>query len=165
MNRPAYLPSLLDRLQDDAPKQRSERPDAYAPDEHGMRRIIQRDLGLLFNAMNLLSAAEEERYPEVAASVVNYGVPQLSGTYVSEFSWEALEQRIRMAITCFEPRLIPDSVRLRPIKDADPGRHNRLMFEIDCLMQWLPYPLEFRVQSLYDLETNKVALDLAGSRG
>ncbi len=51
--RHAYLPSLLDRLQDDAPQQRSEPPEAYAPDERGMRRIIQRDLGLLLNTTNL----------------------------------------------------------------------------------------------------------------
>jgi len=164
-HRRAYLPSLLDRLLDDAPQQRSEPYEAYAPDERGMRRIIQRDLGLLLNTTNLHDEIDAERYPEVANSVVNYGIPPLSGSYMAEFSWESLEARVREAVTRFEPRLIPDTIRVRPVRDADPRRYNKMMFEIEALMLWSPYPLEFRIQSVFDLEMNKVSLQSGNTPG
>lgn len=163
-HRPAYLPSLLDRLQDHAPQQRSERPEAYAPDEEGMRRIILRDLSLLLNTTNLDDDIDLERYPQVAASVVNYGVPAMAGNYLSDHNWEAIERRIRMAIIHFEPRLIPESLSIRPRQDKDPRRYNKLMFEIAGLVKWSPYPLEFRIQSTFDLELNKVSLGESPSR-
>ncbi|MGO4763958.1 type VI secretion system baseplate subunit TssE [Cupriavidus sp. 2KB_3] len=163
--RHAYLPSLLDRLQDDAPQQRSEPPEAYAPDERGMRRIIQRDLGLLLNTTNLNEELDAGAYPEVANSVVNYGIPPLSGGFATEMTWERLEERVRTAIARFEPRLIPDTVRLRPLRDASARRYNKMMFEIEALMQWTPYPLEFRIQSVFDLELSKVSLQSGHTPG
>lgn len=158
-HRPAYLPSLLDRLQDHAPQQRSERPEAYAPDGEGMRRIIQRDLALLLNTTNLDDEFDTGRYPAVAGSVVNYGVPALSGAYVSDRNWGTIEKLIRAAITRFEPRLIAESLSVRQMLDKDATRYNQLMFEIRGLVHWSPYPLEFRIQSTYDLELNKVTLN------
>ncbi|TKC89373.1 type VI secretion system baseplate subunit TssE [Trinickia terrae] len=159
----AYLPSLLDRLMDDEPQRKSERPDAYAPDHEGMRRIVQRDLSLLLNTTNLDDEIDMSSYPAAAASAVNYGIPALSGSYLTDRNWESIEKLIRLAITRFEPRLIPESLRIRPINSKEPMRYNKLMFEIQGLMQWSPYPLEFRIQSLFDVEMNKVTLD-TGSR-
>lgn len=164
-HRPAYLPSLWDRLQDDVPSQRSEHPQAYAPDDRGMRRIIRRDLGLLLSTTNLHDELDEARYPDAAASVINYGMPPLSGSYATDFSWEKLEARILAAVTAFEPRLMPDTLRIRPLRDTDPRRYNKLMFEIEGQMQWSPYPLEFRIQSTFDLEMSKVTLHSADDAG
>jgi type VI secretion system protein ImpF len=158
-HKPAYLPSLLDRLLDDSPQQKSERPDAYAPGYEGMRRIVQRDLSLLLNTTNIDDDVDMSRHPEVAASVVNYGIPALSGGYLTDRNWHTIERLIRLAITRFEPRLISESLQIRPINNKEPMRHNKLMFEIQGLMQWSPYPLEFRIQSLFDVEMNKVTID------
>ncbi|WP_020201811.1 MULTISPECIES: type VI secretion system baseplate subunit TssE [Cupriavidus] len=164
-HRPAYLPSLLDRLQDDAPNKRSERPDAYAPDGEGMRRIIRRDLSLLLNTTNLDGELDAARFPAAAASVVNYGVPPLSGSYLSDRNWESLEKLLRAAVIHFEPRLIPESVAIRPATDPGAASYNKLVFEISGLMQWSPYPLEFRIQSTFDIEMNKVTLDPGARTG
>jgi type VI secretion system protein ImpF len=160
--RQVYLPSLLDRLQDDAPQRRTEHPDAYAPSAEGMRRIIRRDLGLLLNATGASAEFDAVRYPAAAASVVNYGVPALSGSYLAAQNWEAIAKLIRAAVIRFEPRLIPESLAIRPVSSKDAHRYNKLMFEISGLMQWSPYPLEFRVQSTFDLETSQV--DLGSNR-
>jgi type VI secretion system protein ImpF len=163
-HKQSYLPSLLDRLLDDAPQQRSERPDAYAPNAEGMHRIVERDLGLLLNTTNLHRVIDAARYPEVAASVVNYGIPAVSGSYPTDRNWEQVEDLVRVAITRFEPRLIPESLRIRPLGSHAPLRYNKLMFEIQGFMQWSPYPLEFRIQSQFDLETNTVSLDSGSHR-
>ncbi|MBY4830149.1 type VI secretion system baseplate subunit TssE [Burkholderia dolosa] len=158
-HQPAYLPSLLDRLQDDAPHARHESPAAYAPNGEGMRRIIRRDLASLLNATNLDGELDAGRYPQAAASVVNYGVPPLSGSYLSDRNWETVEKLVRTAIVRFEPRLLPESIAIRPVEGREAVSYNQLTFEIRGLMQWSPYPLEFRIQSTFDIESNKVALD------
>jgi type VI secretion system protein ImpF len=164
-HRQAYMPSLIDRLLDDAPTRRSERPEAYAPNSEGMRRIIQRDLSLLLNTTNLDDEIDTARHPELAASVFNYGIAALSGSYLASRNWETVEKMVRTAIIRFEPRLIPESLRIRPLNGEDPIRYNQLMFEVHGLMRWSPYPLEFRIQSAFDMETNHVTFDLDSGRG
>jgi hypothetical protein len=88
--RQTYLPSLLDRRQDDAPRRRSEHPDAFAPNAERMRRLVERDLALLLNATNLESDLDVERFPAAAASVVNYGMPPLSGGYAGTHHADAI---------------------------------------------------------------------------
>jgi type VI secretion system protein ImpF len=158
-HRLVYLPSLLDRLKDDAPHARSEHPDAYAPNADAMRRIIQRDLGLLLNTSNLEAEVDMSDYSQVPSSVVNYGLPPLSGHYLDDRNWDAIETAVRNAILHFESRLIGDSVAVRPLAEIRPASYNKLVFEISGLVQWSPYPLEFRIQSTYDLELNKVTFD------
>lgn len=114
----AYLPSLLDRLQDDAPHARHESPAAYAPNGEGMRRIIRRDLASLLNATNLDGELDAGRYPQAAASVVNYGLPPLSGSYLSDRNWETVEKtrsyRDRPVRTAPAARVDCDPARRRP---------------------------------------------------
>ncbi|ACR30646.1 type VI secretion system baseplate subunit TssE [Burkholderia glumae] len=164
-HRQACMPSLLDRLLDDAPGRPSERPEDYAPDAKGMLAIIRRDLGLLLNTTNFEDEPDVMRHPAVAASVVNYGLPALSGGYLPHRNWEDVERRIRTAIVRFEPRLIPESLRLRPLHDTDPVRYNCLAFEIEALVHWSPYPLELRIQSALDMERNQVTFEQATHAG
>lgn len=155
----AYLPTLIDRLQDDAPQRLTERPSEYEFDLQAMRAIVQRDLALLLNTTNLSDEIDSAEFPQVAASVVNYGVPALSGGYIADRNWSKVEAMLRRAILDFEPRLIPESLAITPLGDGpDASRYNILMFELRGLMQWSPYPLEFRIQSAFDLESSTVKL-------
>jgi type VI secretion system protein ImpF len=158
-HRQAYLPSLIDRLLDDAPQRQNEHPDAYAPNAERMHRIVERDLSLLLNTTSLNDEFDETRHQAVASSVVNYGIAPLSGSYLTNRSWEDVASVVRAAIKRFEPRLISDSVHIRPLHSKDPIRYSQLIFEIDGLMHWSPYPLEFRIQSAFDIETNQVTFD------
>ncbi|MFM0068711.1 type VI secretion system baseplate subunit TssE [Paraburkholderia aspalathi] len=158
-HRRAYLPSLLDRLQDNAPDSRHEEASAYALDSEMMSHVVQRDLNLLLNTTNLYNELDTVRYPAVAASVVNYGVPPISGNYLSSQRWETIEKLIRTAIIRFEPRLIPESIDIRPA-EQNATRYNKLTFRIRGLMHWQPYPLEFQIQSTVDFEMNKVSPEL-----
>ncbi|SMG54281.1 type VI secretion system baseplate subunit TssE [Paraburkholderia susongensis] len=163
-HRQAYMPSLIDRLLDNAPQRQTEHPDAYAPNAERMHRIIERDLSLLLNTTSLDDELDATRHAAVAESVVNYGIAPLSGSYLTNRNWEAVEKMVRTAIVRFEPRLIPESLRIRPLRSTDPIRYNQLIFEIDGLMHWSPYPLEFRIQSAFDIEMNHVPLDMDSRR-
>ncbi|HVE08579.1 MAG TPA: type VI secretion system baseplate subunit TssE [Paraburkholderia sp.] len=152
------LPTLLDRLRDDAPHRRVESPDEYAVTHAQMRDIVQRDLGFLLNTTNLAGSLDHERYPHAAASTINYGVPPFAGAFAASCEWRDIETALRRAITTFEPRLLADTLSIAPLSAPDVKGYNVLRFEIRATMRMDAYPLEFIVQSSLDLETRQVSL-------
>lgn len=154
-----YLPTLFDRLCDDAPSEDSESPDAYTASRARLRDIVLRDLALLLNTTDHSEIVSVHEHPLAAASCVNYGVPPLAGGYMSEKRWGDIEQTIRTAITRFEPRLVPESLHVRPLfKDKARHHYNVLIFEISGHIHMSPYPIEFTVQSAVDLENSRIEL-------
>ncbi|ORC51212.1 cytoplasmic protein [Burkholderia sp. A27] len=151
------LPTLLDRLCDEAPQRPSEAPGEYAVTRTQMRDIVQRDLAFLLNTTSIEDQIDRERYPHAAASTVNFGVPPLDGAFMASRRWVEIEQIVRRAIGDFEPRLIPDSLTVSPLTALDANnRYNILSFEVRGMIRMDPYPLEFMVQSSLDLETSQV---------
>lgn len=154
-----FLPTLFDRLCDDAPYERSEAPEAYSASRSQLREIVLRDLAVLLNTTDLTDQIDAQRYPEVLCSTMNYGVPPLAGGYLSEKKWVDIERMIRRAIERYEPRLMPDSLVVRPLhKDKATANYNVLMFEISGHILMNPYPIEFTVQSAVDLENSRIEL-------
>lgn len=155
------LPTLFDRLRDNAPYRRSEAPSEYAVTRSQMREIVQRDLAFLLNTANMEDLMNREMYPDAASSTINYGVPPLAGSYLSEKKWADIEKLIRRAVTDYEPRLIPETLQVVPLlKDDNSNHYNVLLFEIRGQVRMDPYPLEFTVQSSVDLETNRMSVQL-----
>lgn len=154
-----YLPTLFDRLCDDAPSEDSEAPDAYTASRTRLRDIVLRDLALLLNTTDHSEVVSEQDHPLAAASCVNYGVPALAGGYLSGKRWDEIEQMIRTAILRFEPRLAPDTLQVRPLlKEKARHHYNVLVFEITGHIRMSPYPIEFTVQSAVDLENSRIEL-------
>lgn len=151
------MPTLLDRLRDDAPQRQTEAPSEYAVTRTQMREILQRDLSFLLNAASMEGLIDRNRYPEAAASTINYGVPPLAGSFAATRKWEEIVTTIKRAIETFEPRLIPDSVKvIAQTDDRIDTSYNVLAFEIHAEINMDPYPLEFLVQSSLDLETGQL---------
>lgn len=156
-----YLPTLLDRLCDDAPHQPHETPQHYTVTRAQLRNIVQRDLSHLLNTTHREDLMHPQRHAQVARSVLNYGLPPMAGSYVSGQSWNDIEQRIRHAVLAFEPRLLPHTLVIRPLGQASARSHyNVLSFEISASLHAQPYPVEFCVQSSIDLETSHIQLRL-----
>jgi type VI secretion system protein ImpF len=152
------LPTLIDRLRDDAPHRQTEAPGEYTVTRTQLRDIIQRDLAYLLNTTNLGDQLDARRYPLVAASTVNFGVPPLAGAFMASRDWRDIESMVKRAIMTFEPRLMPESLEVVPCSNGDrAGRHNQVAFEIRGMIRMDPYPLEFMVQSSLDLETSRLS--------
>lgn len=153
------MPTLFDRLRDESPQNASETEDEYTVSASELRRIVQRDLGLLLNTTNAEDLIDRDRHPEVAVSTLNYGVPALAGSQLTSRKWGDIEVIIKRAIKDFEPRLIPDSVKVSPRSSHRAGdAYNVLMFEIRAMIRQEPFPLELMVQSSVDLETNRMRI-------
>ncbi|MDR5760427.1 type VI secretion system baseplate subunit TssE [Caballeronia sp. LZ035] len=151
------LPTLIDRLRDDAPQRQAETPGEYTVTRAQLRDIIQRDLAYLLNATSPGALIDAVRYAHVAASTVNFGVPPLAGAFVASRQWAHIEKAVRVAIVRFEPRLLPESLRIVPrVQGERLARHGEVAFEIHGLVQAEPYPLEFMVQSSLCLESSRL---------
>ena len=156
------MPTLFDKLRDEFPSQTVESATDYAVSASQMRDIIQRDLGFLLNTTNAEDLIDRLKFPEAASSSVNFGVPPLAGSYLSERKWSDVERIIRRAIADYEPRLLPETVTVLPLMTEGAGEgYNVLLFEIRALMALKPYPLELTVHSAVDLETNRMNITRA----
>lgn len=128
-----------------------------------LRQAVLRDLGWLFNAHNLASLQDLEEFSQVAHSVVNFGIRDLSGYAASGVDLSEIEQMLRQAILDFEPRILPNSVVVRAIRPADESHHNLMVFSIEGDLWAQPAPIKLRIKTELDLETGIVNVVSAGS--
>ncbi len=151
-------PALLDRLTDDAPGERHEADDHRVMSKPQLRQAVLRDLGALFNAVQPLGAAADA-YPLVAASVLNFGLPALSGQLASRLDVSVLERAIRQAILRYEPRILADTLQVRALEaDSVLDTHNIIEFEITGHLWSQPVPLEILLRTQMDLEAGQVEI-------
>ncbi len=152
-------PALLDRLTDDEPSQGTETSQQAVVSKGRLKRTVLRDLIWLFNTTSHHTDGQLDDYPEVRKSVLNFGIPVLSGKNFSGVDWRELEQQIREAILIFEPRILPDSLVVKAVTPTDMlGHHNLLQFELRGDLWSMPFPIELLLRSELDLETGYMKL-------
>jgi len=151
-------PSLLDRLTDDDPEARQESRDKRVLSPSRLRECVRRDLTWLFNTTSLTAVQELTMSPEVLASVVNYGMPDLAGRTAASVDVRALEQIICKVIWDFEPRLIKSSVKVRIVTDEQKMNHNAMLFDIEAELWAQPLPLRLFLRTEIDLENGGVSV-------
>ena len=103
-------PALLDRLTDDEPDKKQEPREARVLSKSRMRQSVLRDLAWLFNATRLEAVADLAKLPYVRRSVLNFGLPALSGRTASSLDVTDLDPR--------RPRSHPDLRAAHPAGDA-----------------------------------------------
>lgn len=154
--RDRLVPSLLDRLTDNDPLGKVESRENRLLSISSLRNSVLRDLGSLFNATCLDVNEELEDYPEIKRSVLNYGLPALSGHCASGTDMKGLERQIRLAIINFEPRLIADSLIVKAQSDSKGlDHHNLVSFKISAQLWAQPAPVELTLQTDIDMESGQ----------
>jgi type VI secretion system protein ImpF len=154
--RDRLQPALLDRLTDEAPDQSQEPEERRVMTKAQLRHAVLRDLGWLFNAMQP-NPQWDEQQPALAASVLNFGLPPLAGQRVSLLDVSQLERTIFLAITRFEPRILPQTLTVRAIEAGSVmDTHNMIEFEIRGHLWAQPVPLEILLRTRLDLEAGQV---------
>ena len=161
--RERLQPSLLDRLSDDEPDKAVESRERRVLSLRTLREGVLRDLAWLLNTTNLFSVIDTGKLPHLANSVLNYGMPNMSGSSVAGINVSALERGIRQAIWDFEPRLIRASVSVKALPDLA-GDYHRIMFAIEADMWAQPYPERLYLKTELDLERGTVLLTETSGR-
>lgn len=151
-------PSLLDRLSDDYPQTSQESRERQVISLTKLREAVLRDLGWLLNTDSLSTTEDLSDFPEVARSVLNYGMPSLSGRTVSGADHQGLERMVKEVICSFEPRMIPASVKVKVIVAPGEMSGNAMSFSIEGQLWAEPAPLHLVLRSDIDLETGSVAI-------
>ncbi|TXT27322.1 MAG: type VI secretion system protein ImpF [Gallionellaceae bacterium] len=161
--RDRLVPSLLDRLTDNDPQSKVEPRDRRLMTIPQLRASVLRDLAWLFNVARLSASDDLDDYPEVKRSVLNYGLPSLSGRCLSSMDLMELERELRLAIINFEPRLIADSVIVKAQIDThERNPHNIVSFKISAQLWAQPAPVELTLQTDLDLENGQCRVAEAG---
>jgi type VI secretion system protein ImpF len=156
-------PALLDRLTDEEPDKKLEPRLQRVISKRRMREAVLRDLAWLFNTTRLDANMDPATLPYARKSVVNFGLPPLSGQTASSIDVSDLERAIRQAIVDFEPRILPGTLRVRALEAGRFEHHNVIGVEISGQLWSQPIPLELLVRTEIDLETGQVEVaDVAG---
>lgn len=125
------VPSLLDRLTDEAPKVTADPPISRAESERLFRRSVERDVEVLLNTRRTMFPAPDG-LPELRHSVYDYGLLDTTGIPVGTKSGrDRLLTALRDAIQRFEPRMAETRVRL---VDADQVRNPQMRFVIEAVL-------------------------------
>lgn len=166
-------PSLLDRLTDHEPQAVQEALADRVLNKKQLREAVLRDLSWLFNTTMqepppLSGDAERQRMwseaPEACASVLNYGIPSLSGLTISYREFPRLELMIRQAVVRFEPRIDPKTLEVKITNDMTTGvKPTSLRLVIKGQMWNQPVPLELLLSADVDVDTGQTLVrDMRG---
>lgn len=152
-------PALLDRLTDEEPDKKVEASERRVMSKSRLRQAVLRDLAWLLNCTRLESDDSLVHVPYVRRSVINFGLPALSGRAASSLDVMELERAIRQAIVDFEPRIRPNTLEVKALISEDPlEHHNVIGVEIRGDLWAQPVPLELLIRTEIDLETGKVEI-------
>jgi type VI secretion system protein ImpF len=126
--------------------------------------VVLRDLGWLLNTVNLESVQPLDDFPEVARSVLNYGVPDMAGRTASSIDVDMLERLLKQAIQRYEPRLMSRKLKVKLALNRT-MRHNSLTFEISSELWAQPVNLRMDLRTEVDLELGHVDVSERAGRG
>ena len=141
-------PSLLDRLTDDEPSSKAESRERRVMSLRQLRYAVLRDLSWLLNSASRPLDDEITQFPLVARSVINYGLPDLTGLTTSGIKAGRLEQMVFEACR----RGIPSDRRFgRSSPSVASARH-----------QW-PIPAELAIASAAAVPSSRRLAPAKGS--
>lgn len=122
----------------------SRRTVAAAVSESELRENLTADLEALLNTTNLESIVDLGERDYVRKSILNYGIYDLAHRTREDLRSATIARELRESIMRFEPRIIPDSLRIAR-DDGAPVDDLRVRFilkgDMDC--DPAPAPVEF----------------------
>lgn len=150
-------PSLLDRLTDDEPHSPHEARDKRVLSMHKLKQSVLRDISWLLNADSFESVVDLTDYPEVAKSVLNYGIKDLAGRTIAGASSSEIEKGLKKAINTFEPRILPHSLNVQAFTSEEMN-NQAVKFDIEANLWAQPLPLHLYLRTEISKITGDVSL-------
>lgn len=167
---PKFRPSLLDTLLAGARTPEEEKDgESVIPgirlysldrmEEPAFLDTIRRDLGWLLNTIRLDETISLARTPEVAHSVLNFGIPDFSvRTYASINVADAAETMAE-AVRLFEPRIAQKTLEVKGEKKLRDNTTQSLVFQIICDIGNSEDPVRAGFRTEIDVETGDARLE------
>jgi type VI secretion system protein ImpF len=121
-----------------------------------LRECVLRDLGWLFNSLNLESSQDLHSVPEVISSVLNFGLPSFAGRMATSIDPTESAERLRRVVELFEPRL--SAVRVKPQPRSAEESDGTLEFTIDAQLWSYPMPQQLELHTRIDIMTGDITV-------
>ncbi len=129
--------------------------------EQALRNEVARDLNALVNTINLESAIDLSGLEAVRRSILNFGIRDLNSRFADQAANGALVRDVENAIRLYEPRLVPDSIRVSQIVRVDePSLTVRLEISADLHCEPVNFPVVFIAD--IDVDNCDIALTRTG---
>ena len=156
--REVLRPSILDRIAATPGAARARGVDLGV----GLRELrneVRRDLERLLDTRTML-LEDLAAYPEARASILGYGLPDLSSmSQSSNDDRRRLCEQIEDTLRCLEPRLEPKSIKVTPITrpaSEGPPPSPRLDFRVSAVLHVEPIRESVRFDTSFDLERGSI---------
>ena len=121
-----------------------------------LRECVLRDLGWLFNSLNLESSQDLQSVPQVISSVLNFGLPSFAGRMATSIDPAESAERLRRVVELFEPRL--SAVRVKPQPRSAEESDGTLEFTIDAQLWSYPMPQQLELHTRIDIMTGDITV-------
>lgn len=125
-----------------------------------LRSYVCRDVARLLNSTSIDSTVDLETAPHVRQSVLNYGMPSLSGKNVSSIDRVAMARRLEQVVRIYEPRL--RKVRVSPDHGAPRSDPHEMAFRIDCELWNQPEPNQLVLRTRISMESGRARVEIPG---
>jgi len=146
-------PCLLDRLTDEQPDKTAESREHRVVSISQYRRAVLRDLVWLLNSSARSDDDEIYDYEEASASVLNFGLRDLSGLTAAGLNPADIQREIERAVERFEPRILPKSLAVKWASENEQMKFSAIAFEIRGVLWAQPTPDQLYIKTEIDLET------------
>ncbi|WP_429059122.1 type VI secretion system baseplate subunit TssE [Aeromonas jandaei] len=124
---------------------------------------LKANLSVLFNTSGLSSKIDPRSTPQVARSVLNYGIGSIAGRTLSSLDPQTLEKRICQAIFAFEPRIIRHHLHVTCVSCSNASTPE-LQFVIEGLLREASMIYPFKFYSVWSPESGEVRIDSSSVR-
>lgn len=119
------------------------------------QRSIRGNLASILATQGLGLARDLARWPQVAGSVVNFGVELPVGASASAQTLRQYERAVTEAIRRFEPRLAPRSVSVQVVEPETALARGVLQMRIAATTRPLHGDIGIRIRTAIDLQTGR----------
>lgn len=130
-----------------------------AATESSLRENLSEDLGSLLNTVNLASSINLEGLDHVRKSIINFGLDDLSAITVDEIAVDSIGNRLKSALSSFEPRLVSGTLEVK--REGRPSDHRdmKVKFSVRADMHATPVdvPLDFIAELHIDSAKMKIS--------
>lgn len=126
--------------------------------DSALRELLTLDLVNLLNTTNLESAAPDllDGLNKVKASILNYGLPDLSSRTIDENRVTDIRLEIEEALRRFEPRLLPRTMQVLHDKIGKEELRVRFVVRADMRADPVPTSVEFVTEVEFDTGQIKI---------
>jgi type VI secretion system protein ImpF len=146
------VPSILDRLMDDAPEVSRESLPNRFQNLSQLKKAVARDLEALLNTRQEILEEVPPEFIEVSRSLVTYGLPDFSSfSVLSMNDRNRIRRALEQAIATFEPRFERVRVNLELPREQD----RTLRFRIEALLRVEPAPEPVTFDAVLRLNTQE----------